>query len=85
MTDKTLLTAFWNCGDNQIIEFALIRARLNAQEKLVITLMLDECMTQEQVAEKLDFSVRKIQILWTQGATKLLNIPWVLAYAKSIL
>lgn len=84
MSDKTLLTAFWNCGDNQIIEFALIRAHLNAQEKAVITLMLDECLTQEQVAEELDFSVRKIQTLWTTGAKKLLSIPWVMAYAKDI-
>lgn len=84
MSNKCLLTAFWNCGDNQIIEFALIRAHLNAQEKQVITLMLDECMTQEQIAERLDFSTRKVQEVWGTGAEKLLRIPWVLAYANEL-
>lgn len=82
--DKSLLRAFWNCGDNQIIEFALLRARLNRQEKEVITLMLDECMSQEKVAEKLDFSTRKIQEVWSSAALKLLSIPWVMAYAAEL-
>ena len=79
--DKSLLRAFWNCGDNQIIEFALLRAHLNRQEKDVINLLLDECMTQEQAAEKLDWSTRKVQEVWYTAAGKLLSIPWVTAYA----
>lgn len=82
--DTKLLRAFWNCGDNQIIEFALVRAHLNRQEKDVITLMLDECMTQEKVAEKLDFSTRKIQEVWYSASRKLLSIPWVAAYAAEL-
>lgn len=76
-----LLRAFWNCGDGQIIEFALLRAHLNKREYEVINLMLDECLTQEETAEALNYSTRKIQDLWVSGADKLLRIPWVRAYA----
>lgn len=82
--DKSLLKAFWNCGDNQIIEFALVRAHLNRQEKDVINLLLDECMTQEQTAEALDWSTRKVQEVWYTAAAKLLAIPWVMAYALEL-
>lgn len=82
--DRTLLKAFWNCGDNDIIEFALLKARLNKREHEVIHLMLDECMTQEQVAEYLDLSTRNVQSLWYSGADKLLNIKWVNAYARAL-
>lgn len=82
--DRELLKAFWNCGDNQIIEFALIRARLNRNEKEVIRLMLDECLTQEEAAEQMGLSTRKIQSLWYSSAAKLLGIPWVYAYAAEL-
>ncbi len=82
--DRELLTLFFNCGDNDIIEFAIMRAHLNRREKDVIHLMLDECMTQEEVAEKMSYSTRRIQDFWYSGATKLLNIPWVRAYAESL-
>lgn len=82
--DRSLLFAFWNCGDNQIIEFALMRARLNKKEREVLSLILDECMTQEQVAEELGYSTRRTQEYWYSGADKLLCIPWVKAYAKSL-
>ena len=82
--DKSLLTYFWNCGDNEIIEFALMRAHLNKREREVIHFMLDECMTQEEVAEKINFSTRRVQEFWYSGAKKLLNIPWVSAYAKEL-
>ena len=82
--DRELLTYFFNCGDNDIIEFAILKARLNRREKDVILLMMDECMTQEQIAEKLSYSTRRIQDFWYSGATKLLNIPWVRAYALSL-
>lgn len=82
--DKNLLTYFWNCGDDGIIEFAILRAHLNKHEKDVIHLMLDECMTQEEVAERIEFSTRRVQDYWYSGAKKLLNIPWVRAYALSL-
>lgn len=82
--DRSLLKDFWNCGDNQIIEFAISRARLNRYEKIVVHMMLDECLTQEQIAEKIDCSTRKVQDNWYSAADKLLNIPWVSAYAKSL-
>ena len=82
--DRSLLFSFWNCGDNQIIEFALMRARLNKKEREVLSLILDECMTQEQVAEELGYSTRRTQEFWYSGADKLLSIPWVMAYAKSL-
>ena len=80
-----LLKAFWSCGDGQIIEFALIRARLNKTEKEVLNLMLDECMTQEEVAERLNYSTRRVQQFWVSGADKLLSIPWVNAYAEELI
>lgn len=79
-----LLRAFWSCGDGQIIEFALIRAHLNRRERIVVELMLDECLTQEEIAEKLNYSTRRIQEYWSSGAEKLLAIPWVRAYANEL-
>ena len=80
-----LLRAFWGCGDNEIIEFALFRARLNRVEKEVVRLILDECYTQEEAAEYLNLSVRKIQKIWFDAANKLINIAWVQAYSKFLL
>lgn len=82
--DGKLLKAFWNCGDNQIIEFALIRAHLNRLEREVLRLTLDECMTQEEVAEAINYSTRKVQDIWYSAAAKLLGIPWVYAYAVEL-
>lgn len=81
---NSLIKAFWKCGDNQIIEFAIIRARLNKLEKEVLRLTLDECMTQEQTAEYLDISVRNVQTVWKSATKRLLNIKWVLAYAEAL-
>lgn len=80
--DKSLLKHFWNCGDNEIIEFAIQRARLNRQEKDVIKFILDDCMTQEQTAERMNYSYRRVQEIWYSANSKLLNIPWVYAYAE---
>lgn len=82
--DRNLLKFFWDCGDDGIIQFAMMRAHLNRLEKDVITLMLDECLSQEQVAERIGYSVRRVQDIWYSGADKLLNIPWVLAYAREL-
>lgn len=82
---KNLIKAFWNCGDNQIIEFAIIRARLNKREKKVLELILDECMTQEEAAEYLDISTRNLQKEWYSACNKMMKIPWVVAYAKDLL
>lgn len=82
--DKELLSYFWNCGDDQIIQFALTRAHLNRHEYDVITAMLDDCLTQEETAERIHYSTRRTQQFWCSGASKLLNIPWVKAYALSL-
>lgn len=82
--EKELLRCFWNCGDNEIIEFAMLRARLNAKEKQVIVYILDECLTQEETAEKMGYSTRRVQDFWCSAAHKLLNIEWVKAYATSL-
>ena len=81
MIDRSLLYDFWNCGDGQIIEFALVRARLNRHEREVVHFMLDECMTQEEVAEAIHYSTRRTQEFWYSASRKLLDIPWVMAYA----
>ena len=84
MSNMNLIKAFWNCGDNQIIEFALLRAHLNRMEKEVVKLLLDECLTQEQIADCLNCSTRKVQDEWYSAIGKLLSIPWVKAYAKEL-
>lgn len=82
--DKSLVKYFWNCGDSQIIEFALMRARLNRNERTVLHLALDECMTQEQIAEKIDTSTRNVQKIWSTAAGKLIGIEWVRAYSVAL-
>ena len=82
--ERNNLKYFWNCGDNQIIEYALLRARLNRREKEILTLMMDECLTQEQAAERMDISVRRAQEYWYMASRKMLGIPWVAAYAESL-
>lgn len=82
--EKGLLRAFWRCGDNEIIEFAMMRARLNRKEREVVVSLMDECMTQEETAEKMDLSTRHVQNIWYSATNKILSIPWVLAYAKEL-
>lgn len=84
MNDRSMLKELWNCGDNQFVEFALLRARLNRNEKNTLRLILDECMSQEQAAEHLDVSTRCLQEWWKSGCDKLLEIPWVMAYAVEL-
>lgn len=50
----------------------------------MLDLLLDQALTQEQAAEKLQISVRNLQNLWYTGTAKLLNLPWVIAYAKEL-
>lgn len=82
--DRSLLKAFWDCGDNLTIEFALMRARLNRKEAQVIHLLMDECLTQEEAAESLDVSVRRLQDWWYSASRKILSIPWVKIYAEDL-
>lgn len=82
--DRNLIKFFWNCGDDGIIQFALLRAHLNRHEKDTISLMLDDCYSQEEAAEKLGYSTRRIQEYWYSGTKKLLSIPWVVAYSKDL-
>lgn len=79
-----LLRAFWNCGDSLTIDFAVMRARLNRHEKEAVRLILDECLSQESAAEKMDISTRCIQKYWDSASKKLLAIPWVKAYAEAL-
>lgn len=85
MDENRVIKAFWNCGDSQIVSFAIVRARLNRHEKEAVRLLLDECQTQEQAAESLDISVRELQSRWNSAKRKLLSIPWVFAYGKELL
>lgn len=80
-----LIKAFWNCGDSNTIKYAVEVAHLNRIENEVLHLILDECRTQEQVAEILDFSTRAVQDYWSNGIAKILRIPWVMAYAQSLI
>ena len=82
--EKSPLKYFWDCGDNQIIEFAIMRARLNRIEKEVLNLILDECRTQEQAAEIMNISTRRLQSWWYSACNKLLSIDWVRAYIKEL-
>lgn len=79
---KNLIYDFFNCGDDQIIQFAMTRAHLNKKEKEVLLFMVDDCLTQEEVAEVMDYSPRCIQKYWISATNKMLLIPWVKAYAE---
>jgi len=50
----------------------------------VIEMMLDNCCTQEEAAELMGYSVRRVQEWWYSATGKLLSIPWVMAYAKQL-
>lgn len=82
--ERGLLRYFMDCGDDQIIQFALTRAHLNRLEREVIRLMFDECMTQEEIAEHLGYSTRRIQDIWYCASKKMLSIPWVSAFAREL-
>lgn len=79
--DRQLIFAFFDCGDDQIIQFALTRAHLNKPELQVIKCMVDERMSQEETAEAMGYSVRHTQDIWYSASKKMLNIAWVRAYA----
>ena len=81
---QSLIRAFWGCGETALIDFAVHRARLNRKEKEVLTLILDDCMTQERAAEEMDISVRRLQDIWYSAQNKLLSIPWVVVYAEHL-
>lgn len=82
--DRVLLKHFWNCGDCQIIDFAILRARLNRREKRALELIYDECLSQEEAAEDMCTSTRNFQNIYYSGSDKLLKIPWVKAYAEDL-
>ena len=82
--ERNLLRTFWGCGDDGIIEYAMHRARLTKPEKEVLLRLLDECETQEEAAEHMDLSTRRIQEIWYAASDKLLRLPWLVAYAKEL-
>lgn len=82
--DNTMIRAFWDCGDSAIISYAIIRARLNANERETLSLILDECQSQEMASESMGVSTRTLQAWWRSGITKVLNQPWVRAYAAEL-
>lgn len=82
--DGTKIRAFWACGDNATISYAIQRARLNRNEREALSLILDECMTQEEAAERLGVSTRSLQAWWRAGTGKILNLPWARAYATEL-
>lgn len=47
-------------------------------------MMLDECLTQEEIAEEIGYSVRRVQEFWYSASEKLLKIPWVVAYGNAL-
>lgn len=82
--DNVLIRAFWACGDSSIISYAIMRARLNANEREALSLVLDECQSQEMAAESMGVSTRSLQAWWRSGINKILNQPWARAYAKEL-
>lgn len=82
--DRSLIKDFWNCGDGALIAYSVMRAKLNRVECEALRLLLDECMTQEKAAEAMDISVRRFQTYWYSAADKLLQLPWVVAYAGKV-
>lgn len=85
MNYKSIVKAFWDCGDSEIIAFAQDRAQLNKKEKEVLHLVFDECLTQEMAAEHMEISTRNFQEHWKNAIVKLCNIKWVVSIAESVL
>mgnify|MGYP003298000444 CR=1 FL=1 len=64
--------------------FDIVMNHLNKKEADIVHLLLDECMTQEEIAERMNYSTRKIQDIWYSASRKLIKIPWVYAYAREL-
>lgn len=79
------MRAFWDCGDSGIIEYAIMRARLNDREKKVLIKTMDECKTQEEIAEEMYLSVRAVQGLWYDAQRKIMSLDWVKAYSNELI
>lgn len=82
--DNALIRAFWSCGDSSIIAYAVMRAHLNRNERNVLHLILDECMSQESATEKCGVSTRSVQNWWHTGTGKILRLAWVRSYAADL-
>jgi len=82
--DGNLVRAFVGCGDNGIVDYAILRCRLNSKEKQVLNLLCDECLTQEEAAERMCYSTRRVQEIWYSACRKLLSVEWVKVYAMSL-
>lgn len=81
--DRNKIKYFWKCKDISIINLAQDRANLTRNEREVLRLLLTEERTQEQTAEIMELSVRKVQSLWYSATDKLLSIYWVLIIAEA--
>lgn len=83
--DSKLMRAFFDCGDDQIIQFAIQRCHYNRKEKEILKLILEENYTQEETADIIGYSTRYVQEQWYRVCHKMLSISWVKAYAVELL
>ena len=83
--ERNVIKQFWNCGDSSLVKLACERAGLTRKENEVLRLLLTECYTQEETAEKMDISTRKVQELWKSASSKLNLIYWVKVVAEATL
>lgn len=81
--EKNVIKRFWNCGDSQLVRLACERAGLTRKENEVLRLLLTECLTQEEAAEEMELSTRKVQELWSSASKKLNLIYWVKVVADA--
>lgn len=82
--DRNIVKLFWKCGDIDIINLACDRAGLTTPERQTLNMLLTDCKTQEETAEELGISTRKVQELWYSSCNKILQIYWVHVIAHYI-
>lgn len=75
--DRCIIKEFWKIADSDLIKLAQDKANLTRYEREVLRLMLTECYTQEQTAEIMEISTRKVQDLWKTACDKILSIYWI--------
>lgn len=81
---RDYIKAFWNCGDSRIINMSLECVELTDPELKVLKMSLKSCMTQEEIAEALNWSPSYVQKIWYRATDKLLALPWVYCYGKEL-
>lgn len=82
--DKSLVEIFLKCNDEQLIEYALLKAKISVKELRVLKLLINEGVSVPEAAYTMCISTARLQKIWDKASNKLLAIPWLVAYANEL-